>query len=40
MDAIRKHNKAWFDMMFNSSDAIEIGSTKVEIAESSVSIRS
>ena len=30
MDAIRKHIKAWFDVFFNSSDAIEIETTKVE----------
>ena len=28
MDAIRKHNKSWFDVFFNSSDAIEIETTK------------
>ena len=30
MDAIRKHIKAWFDVFFNSSDAIETETTKVE----------
>ena len=30
MDAIRKHNKSWFYVFFNSSAAIEIENTKVE----------